>query len=106
MVVLTAMTGEVSVMVDPNSFKNVVPDGVTIDPDATPEQAGGLLPIKRKFNSVGSGFVADAAAGYIITNAHVVKDGKTITYRLTDDGRATLQVAKERFCKTFVGVID
>jgi Do/DeqQ family serine protease len=83
-VVNIMVTGEISVMVDPNSFKNVLPDGVTIDPDATPEQAGGLLPIKRKFTSVGSGFVADAASGYIITNAHVVKDSKMITVTLTD----------------------
>lgn len=83
-VVNIMVNGEVSVMVDPNSLKNVQPDGVTIDPDASPEQAGGLLPIKRKFTSVGSGVVVDAAAGYVITNAHVVKDGKTITVTLSD----------------------
>ncbi len=32
------------------------------------------------------------------------KKGKTIVYHLTDDGKATLKRAKEKFCHTFVGV--
>ncbi|MDE1798131.1 MAG: PadR family transcriptional regulator [Candidatus Micrarchaeota archaeon] len=32
------------------------------------------------------------------------KRGKTIIYSLSDDGKRTLKLAKEKFCKTFVGI--
>lgn len=32
------------------------------------------------------------------------KRGKAITYSLTPEGRKTLKAAKERFCRTFMGV--
>lgn len=32
------------------------------------------------------------------------KEGKTITYSLTPEGRKTLKAAKEQFCRTFIGV--
>lgn len=38
----------------------------------------------RKFESMGSGVISDAANGYILTNAHVVKDAQTITVTLSD----------------------
>jgi len=34
------------------------------------------------------------------------KEGKTITYSLTDEGRRHLKIAKQHFCKTFVGVFS
>jgi DNA-binding PadR family transcriptional regulator len=34
------------------------------------------------------------------------KDGKTIVYSLTDTGRAELRVAKQQFCRIFVGVFS
>ena len=33
------------------------------------------------------------------------KEGKTIEYTLTDEGKQTLKIAKERFCRTFVDLI-
>ena len=30
------------------------------------------------------------------------KEGKTIAYTLTDEGKQSLKIAKERFCRTFV----
>ena len=32
------------------------------------------------------------------------KEGKSITYTLTKDGEKTLEISKEIFCKTFIGV--
>jgi PadR family transcriptional regulator, regulatory protein PadR len=32
------------------------------------------------------------------------KEGKTITYSLTPEGKKALKVAKEKFCRTFTGV--
>ncbi len=40
--------------------------------------------ITRDFASLGSGVIIDAAHGLIITNAHVIKDAKTITVTLND----------------------
>lgn len=40
----------------------------------------------RKFESMGSGVIVDAEHGYILTNAHVLRDAQTITVTL-DDGR-------------------
>lgn len=34
------------------------------------------------------------------------KKGKVITYRLTDQGRGVLKIAKGQFCRTFTGVFS
>ncbi len=46
-------------------------------PDAAPQE--------REFRSAGSGVIVDAKAGYIVTNAHMVKNAKEITIALIDD---------------------
>jgi len=33
------------------------------------------------------------------------KEGKTISYTLTSEGKQSLKIAKERFCRTFVDLI-
>ncbi len=38
----------------------------------------------RQFESIGSGVVIDAANGYVLTNAHVLRSAKTITVTLSD----------------------
>jgi serine protease Do len=38
----------------------------------------------RKFESIGSGVIVDATNGYIITNAHLIRQAKTITIKLSD----------------------
>lgn len=43
------------------------------------------MPREREFRSAGSGVIVDAAAGYIVTNAHVVKNASEITITLVDD---------------------
>mgnify|MGYP001606272866 CR=1 FL=1 len=32
------------------------------------------------------------------------KEGKTIVYSLSEEGRAALKIAKQRFCQIFVGI--
>ena len=41
-------------------------------------------PYPRHFESMGSGVIIDAKAGYILTNAHVIRAAKTITVTLSD----------------------
>lgn len=41
-------------------------------------------PYPRHFESMGSGVIVDAKAGYILTNAHVIHQAKTITVTLSD----------------------
>lgn len=41
-------------------------------------------PYPRHFESMGSGVVVDANQGYILTNAHVIRNAKTITVTLSD----------------------
>ncbi len=41
-------------------------------------------PYPRHFESMGSGVIMDAKKGYILTNAHVIHDAKTITITLSD----------------------
>ena len=48
-----------------------------LPPDAQPRD--------REFRSAGSGVVVDAQNGYIVTNAHVVKNASEITITLVDD---------------------
>lgn len=85
-VVNISVSGEISVMIDPNSLRNPAmnDDSLSPDPNASPDQPGGFLPVRKKFSSVGSGVIVDAARGYVMTNAHVVKDGKTIIVTLSD----------------------
>lgn len=48
-----------------------------LPPDAQPRD--------REFRSAGSGVIVDAKNGYIVTNAHVVKNASEITITLVDD---------------------
>ena len=48
-----------------------------VPPDAQPRD--------REFRSAGSGVIVDARNGYIVTNAHVVKNASEITITLVDD---------------------
>lgn len=41
-------------------------------------------PIPNTLTSIGSGVIVDAAKGYIITNAHVIRDAQSITVTLSD----------------------
>ncbi len=91
-VVNIATMGEISMMIDPKSIKNADPESMDIDPNTMLDQSSGLLPVKKKFNSVGSGVIVDAAHGYVITNAHVIKDAKTTTVTLTDQRRFIAKV--------------
>jgi serine protease Do len=49
-------------------------------------------PLPKTLTSVGSGVIIDAKNGYIITNAHVVKDAQTITVTLSDSRHFTAKV--------------
>jgi serine protease Do/serine protease DegQ len=48
-----------------------------LPPDAAPRE--------REFRSAGSGVIVDAKNGYIVTNAHVIKNATEITITLVDD---------------------
>jgi serine protease Do len=50
-------------------------------------------PYPRHFESMGSGVIVDAKAGYVLTNAHVIHEAKTITVTLSDSRvfKATLK---------------
>ena len=47
---------------------------------------------ERPFQSAGSGVIADAAKGYIITNAHVVENAREITVTLLDERELTAKL--------------
>lgn len=49
-------------------------------------------PQQRQFQASGSGVIVDAQQGYIVTNAHVVKNAKDITVRLQDGREIKAQV--------------
>lgn len=75
-VVNVAVRGELPLMhlVVPGKDKDKKPQNIEVTP---------------KFEEVGSGVIMDAEHGYIITNAHVVKDATVITITLSDGRRAT-----------------
>jgi serine protease Do len=54
-----------------------------IPPNQLPPPVPGH-PYPRHFESMGSGVIVDAKAGYILTNAHVIHEAKTITVTLSD----------------------
>ena len=41
-----------------------------------------------------------------VNNKMAGKEGKTIVYSLTPDGRLALKAAKQRFCQIFIGVME
>lgn len=74
-VVNISAQGEINPLADPTILQNT--------PNVNPQD---LRP--RQFESLGSGVIIDAAKGYIVTNAHVISNAKTITVTL-NDGRKT-----------------
>lgn len=54
-----------------------------IPPNQLPPPIPGR-PYPRHFESMGSGVIVDAKAGYLLTNAHVIREAKTITVTLSD----------------------
>jgi serine protease Do len=67
---------------DNNEDDNMVP----------PEESGPGYPSKRRFESMGSGVIIDANHGYILTNAHLVRDTNDITVTLSDGRRLTARL--------------
>ncbi|HEU0225416.1 MAG TPA: Do family serine endopeptidase, partial [Steroidobacteraceae bacterium] len=55
-----------------------------LPPDAAPRE--------REFRSAGSGVIVDARGGYIVTNAHVVKNASEITITLVNETELKAQV--------------
>ena len=59
-----------------------------LQPNVPDNQSPGLNHEKGpKFIDVGSGVIVDAANGYIVTNAHVIRDAETIVVTLSDGRR-------------------
>lgn len=65
-----------------------------IPPNQLPPPVPGR-PYPRHFESMGSGVIVDGKAGYVLTNAHVIREAKTITVTLSDGRilKATLKGA-------------
>lgn len=84
-VVNLSVAGEVSMMFDEKTLQNQpLDEDMSIDPNVMPDHGSGLVPVTKKFMSLGSGVIVDAAKGYVMTNAHVVKDSKSIVLTLSD----------------------
>jgi len=79
-------------------LKKVLPAVVNIavrgelPPMIMPDKRVRDLGIIPKFEGIGSGVIVDADKGYILTNAHVVKDAQAITVTLNDGGRLRAKV--------------
>lgn len=55
-------------------------------------QKPNMPPSSKQFHEMGSGVIIDAKEGYIVTNAHVIKNGKVITIMLNDGRRFKAKV--------------
>lgn len=51
-----------------------------------------LPPVPKKFSSIGSGVIFDKKKGYIVTNAHVIKNSTQVTITLNDGRRIQAKV--------------
>ncbi len=59
-------------------------DGADNNTPTRPDDLIPGYPRKRRFESMGSGVIIDAKQGYILTNAHLVRDTDDITVTLSD----------------------
>lgn len=66
------------------SVVNIAAQGEIANGDNPMAQPGAPLQRPRQFQALGSGVVVDADNGYILTNAHVLRDAQTITVTLSD----------------------
>ncbi len=78
------------------SIVNVSVQGIVHSPEVIINKRGKSrrhLPSRpKKFDSMGSGVLFDASKGYIVTNAHVIKDGQTINITLQDGRKIPAKV--------------
>lgn len=58
----------------------ILPENPLANPNTPNPNRGG----SHQFESLGSGVIVDASNGYVITNAHVLRDAKIINVTLTD----------------------
>jgi serine protease Do len=63
---------------------NVAAQGEIANPENPFAQPNTPPPRPRQFESLGSGVIIDASNGYILTNAHLLRDVKTTTITLSD----------------------
>lgn len=68
----------------PGSNDNSGNDNIGSDNSGNDNNSSPSTPTPHDFASLGSGVIIDADHGYIVTNAHVVSDAKTITVTLSD----------------------
>ena len=78
-IVNLSIYGEVSVLMDAT-----VPPSADQPKSDQNDNGRGFSPVTRGFASLGSGIIIDAAKGYVVTNAHVIKDAKSVTVTLKD----------------------
>lgn len=81
-VVNVAAQGEMIVPISPHMSKR--PQSPAAPDDDNNESRLSPYGALREFASLGSGVIVDAAKGYILTNAHVISQAKTITVTLSD----------------------
>ena len=82
-VVNISVRGEVPTVDDPFSSQRPSDNSGNNSSDKD-SGSGGDNNAGRKFESIGSGVIVDASNGYIITNAHLIRQAKTITIKLSD----------------------
>lgn len=83
------MPGVVNIRVE---SEITLPPGLARELHRREFERGQPFPLVRKVNKLGSGVIIDAKAGYIITNAHVVKDAKHINVHLSSDINETAKL--------------
>jgi serine protease Do len=70
------------------AVQGFVPASEDYDDDNDKKSKTPLMPHKpRKFQSIGSGVIIDPENGFIVTNAHVIRNATTITVTLNDGRR-------------------
>lgn len=83
---------EISVLPNNPGDQNHQPAGPEQQPPQDPQGMPQPPPIKREIESYGSGVIADAKQGYILTNAHVIDRAKTINVTLSDGRKFTAKL--------------
>lgn len=83
-IVNLSIYGEVSVLMNTDGANAKNPSDPSGSDQGGGEGGPGAASVTRGFASLGSGIIVDAAHGYLVTNAHVVKDAKSVTVTLKD----------------------
>jgi serine protease Do len=82
--ITTMLKESIPAVVNVRSEGKLPPTVTLLDSQKTPNEDDKTNDNEKPFMSLGSGVVIDKANGYIVTNAHVVKDADRVTVTLKD----------------------